>query len=329
MENLDILSKQYELNFLKLDDIYQTQSDKVNIDIFEMTLNIGTNGIITESESDVICESIISNFAKKTVDVIGKIIQMLVDFFKQIKNKIHYLFLTKEEKMQLQNVMNDPNVLNSKEKIEIFDDEKNKKMLNEYVKEMAKLEREVLNLQINMSHASAKKSSLYTIQYNKLIKKIDDINEKYDKKFLDNNDATIKLALKDAIRFTDKQLDKIKIDFDEVEKGSTEILKQFKKDANNCDVPIKLNLLQKISNSVGTRIRKHYEKSIAGYSKNKHHVLKLAAKILVFIGGGIAVSKGAEKLRNRVMLNPMIQAQINQFCASHDIDPSFPDIEDN
>ena len=52
-------------------------------------------------------------------------------------------------------------------------------------------------------------------------------NRKYDK-IVKSNAEVVELALNDAIRFSDKDLDSIGLDLDEIKKGSDRVLAKFK-----------------------------------------------------------------------------------------------------
>ena len=118
-------------------------------------------------------------------------------------------------------------------------------MLDDYIKQMVSLERKLMNIKDGaLLNVPGSSNNLHVIEANEILHEIDKLNQKYDSEFLSKNDKVIKLAAKDAIRFNEKQLQQVKVDYDAVEKGSKEVLAMFKKDAKGCDVPVKLNGIQ-------------------------------------------------------------------------------------
>ena len=56
------------------------------------------------------------------------------------------------------------------------------------------------------------------VEYMEIETKMDKLNDKSDEAFLEKNEKIIKMAAKDAIRFSKKQLDNVKVDYDALEK---------------------------------------------------------------------------------------------------------------
>jgi hypothetical protein len=109
------------------------------------------------------------------------------------------------------------------------------------------------------------------------------LEAKYDSKFISEHQQVIELASKDAIRFSEKQLKDVELDFDAIMKNSKKVLKQFKTDANGCKEPVKLNILQKMIRALATKIRQ------VTIATGKRHDKNLAA-VLALVGTSLAVA---------------------------------------
>lgn len=253
-----------------------------------------------ESTVSAVYENKIGDAASKVSSAIGKIMDVIAEFVKKLKDKIVNAFKNNETKEKLQavkeTIKRDKKI--SKKLIDMYVDEENRKRLDDYIKQMAKLERELMNIKVGaLVGRPGTKNDLHVIEASEILHKMDELNHKYDSEFLNKNDKIIRMAAEDAIRFSEKQLDNIKVDYDAVEKGSKEILKAFKKDADGCDVPVKLNSIQKMSNAIGTRVRQF----LNGHTKFMHSNLK---SILTGVAIGIAVKKGADVAVNNVKASP-------------------------
>ena len=228
-----------------------------------------------------------SNILDKAKDTIRKIIDAIKNFFSNAIKTISDIFTKKDAEKKLEEL--EKADIPASQKVTIVSSDKDKELLNNYIKEMVKIERELMAIKGTIKgNMIIGDKDLAMLEYQKVSKKIDDLNAEYDKKFLKDNQETIELAAKDAIRFSKKQLNNIKVDFKALEDEHTKILKEFEKDADGCDVPIKHNILVKMANSLGTRMRK-VEASLVKCRK----INVLAALAISFAAG--AVVKAAEK----------------------------------
>ena len=174
--------------------------------------------------------------------------------------------------------------------------------LNKYIQEMVKIERELLNLKASESLIGYQgNQTAINIEIAKIMRKAEKLQDKFDEELLDKNKKVINMALIDAIRFSDKQLENVKVDAEALKSGSKKILKEFQKDANGCDVPAKQNAIRKLGNMVGTMTRKYYNKktSVAG-TTIKTVIGIIGVKILASVAKGYIQTKTNE-LANSVM----------------------------
>lgn len=256
-------------------DIFQTNFDK-----FMISLKIMNNdkkiGLITESDNFVIYESKIKSIVDKLKELISSLIEKIKEFCTKSKNGIAKLF--SDKKNDIDELVSNKNIPN--EKVEIYDIKTKQDLLNTYINKMINLERKLMNIKVS-NKVKLENDANSIIEYNDIIREIDKLNDEFDKSFLDENKDIIKMASKDAIRFSEKELKNVKVDFNELEKGSTEILSKFKEDANGCDIPIKANILQKMVNSVSTRVRKVVYKSTSYKHLNLKTILALSAALFV------------------------------------------------
>lgn len=261
MDIFECYNAECSLSLEKLNHIWETCYDS----FFIQCEDIRMSSVVEESVKEFMYEAEASNIGKKVVEVIQKIIETIQDFCSKVKSAIVDKFTSKEAKDNLtkleESIKNDPEKGNKK--VKIYDDAKAQAKLNTYIQEMAKLERKLMNIKIqatdNFKLGNNKDASL-VISANQIMREMDKLNEKYDKDLLDANEEVIEMALKDAIRFSDKQLSNVKVDYDAVQKKSEQILAEFKKDANGCNVPVKYNTIQKMANAIGTRVRKFVQK---------------------------------------------------------------------
>ena len=239
-----------------------------------------TNGVYTEAS--------LKEFGEKVAATIDKIIKAIGDFFASAISSISSAFTKSNAKEKLEEL--EKADLSKAEKVTIHSAEKEKEALNKYIQEMLKLERDVIVARGNIYATNSDgERALSMAELDKISKKIDELNASYDKEFLDVNKDTIQLAAKDAVRFSKKALDNVKVDFEEVEKNHKKILKEFKKNAEGVDVPVKHNLIMKIINSVATRMRK-VESMVVSYRK-KNLFATLAISAATAIGTKVVKDK--------------------------------------
>ena len=239
--------------------------------ILEKECDIEMMKIIQDYHTSVFGYEFVSEGVKDVVDkvkeTIQKVLDAIVEFAKNIKKKLVELFTEKDVEKKLDQIDEYSNRYGNK-KVTVMSTDRMKKKLNEYINEYLKLEREIIKIRYNMKHEKTPgAAALAKAEYDKISKKIDELNAKFDKEFLDENQDTIELAVKDAVRFSKKQLQDVKVDFEALESGSKKILQQFKKDADGVESPVEANLFTKLANSVGTLYRKMEIKS-GNYKKH-------------------------------------------------------------
>lgn len=299
MDFIDIYSKECEINLLKSSHYFESCYDIFIIKAKELEINKNLYNLVTESEESFILEASIQGLVDKVVKTIESIINAISFMITKIVDKItgkEYKKKIEELEKKIDEINDKVEIDNiNKKKIDIHDDKKCKEELNKYIREMTKLERKLMTMRFdNMINPTMTDGKLI-VECNLLIKEIDDLNDKYDKSFLEENKDIIEMASKDAIRFSKKQLDNVKVDYEAIEKGSKEVLMQFKKDADGCEIPIKLNILQKISNSIATRVRRVVNR----VSSYRHRNLSAVLGIGALIAGITLISKN-EKAKEKV-----------------------------
>ena len=303
-----------DIRLNKIDHVYKSFYESFNIRIQELNVNKMFSEFVTESTYDVVYEKSLSDLVSTVVKAIEQFISNIVDFIKLSKDKIVFLFTDKKNKEKLDNLEKVIDEVEIDKTVEIdTSEEDEKKMLDEYIREMSKLERELMGLKLENKTNPLYKSNQYMVEYMEIEKKMDKLNDKFDKAFLEKNEKIIKMAAKDAIRFSKKQLDNVKVDYDALEKKSSDILKEFKKDANGCEVPVKLNMLQKMSRSIATRTRK----SVQRMTSRKHG--NIAAVIAITVGAVTIkhVARNPEVLKKVAeggkKINDALDAKIQQL----------------
>lgn len=262
----------------KLNHIWESSYDT----FFIQCEDIHNSSVVEENVKELMFEASVSDVGKKVVEVIQKIIDTIKDFCSKVKEAIIDRFTSKEAKDKLKEVEDaiQKNPEKGKEKVKVYDDVKAKAKLDTYIQEMAKLERKLMNIKIQATDnfkMGNKKDAALVISANQILREMDILNSKYDKDLLDINEEVIEMALKDAIRFSDKQLSNVRVDYDAVEKKSEQVLAEFKKDANGCDVPVKYNAIQKMANAIGTRARKFIQRRTEIRKKNMALIFGTAA----------------------------------------------------
>lgn len=278
MDIFETANLEFELQMQKLDHIWESAMDTFGVQKEEFRIS----PVVEEDMKDLLYNEAASDLGKKVVAVIQKIIDTIKEFCSKMRDMIVEKFSSKEAKEKLKQVEDaiskDPKKAN--EKVKVADDKKAQAALNEYIKQMAILERKLMNIKLQATKgfkASNKNDAALIISANQILHDMDKLNEKYDKALLDENEELIEMALKDAIRFSDKQLQNVKVDYAAVEKESERVLAEFKKDAQGCDEPVKYNAIQKMANALGTRVRKFIQKKTAVRKKNLGIIFGTAA----------------------------------------------------
>lgn len=290
-------NKKFDLAVLEANHFFETAYDLFLAN--QMNASIVLEG--TEMETYMEAESKKVKAASESFfNKIGKAIEEFID---EIKKKFFEADSTKKLNDAKEAVKK-----NSKKaeaiKVDAESFEMNADDLNKYIQEMVKIERELLNLKASESLIGYQgNQTAINIEIAKIMRKAEKLQDKFDEELLDKNKKVINMALTDAIRFSDKQLENVKVDAEALKSGSKKILKEFQKDANGCDVPAKQNAIRKLGNMVGTMTRKYYNKktSVAG-TTIKTVVGIIGVKILASVAKGYIQTKTNE-LANSVMNN--------------------------
>ena len=237
-------------------------------------------------QNDIMYEAGLSDVVNTVIKAIESIIKAIIDFCTKAVNKVKSLFTTEKKDKLDELVENIDKIENPSEKISIYQSEKMQKAFNVYVKQMLILERKFMSLKVSTSLSkNPMANNTFIVESHKILKEMEELDKKFDIILNDDTKAIVEMAKKDAVRFAEKDLTNVKVDFDAVEKGSKEILQKFKTDANGCEVPEKLNILQKMSNKIATAGRKTTAKMTTYKHKTLFNVLKGA---ILIAGVGIA-----------------------------------------
>jgi hypothetical protein len=256
MDALQIYEKECNVSLLKINNLMESVYDTFLIEAKELEMNTSIYHLISESDAEIVYEAQVSDLSKKVVNAITAIMKQIEEYIDKVKREIIENFSEKEKKEKLKVIKENIDKLDSKEKVEIEDDAAKRKLLDEYLRDMLKLERKLVNLKVSYKMRVIRQDGIFIIEANKITDEMNKLNAKFDEDFLNDNKDIIQMASKDAVRFSEKQLDNIRVDYNALEKGSDEILQQFKKDANGCEIPEHLNIIQRMSNSVATRVRR-------------------------------------------------------------------------
>lgn len=311
---LDQIAMESEYNSMRLNHFMQC-----NIDSFAFeSANIGLDadsGVITEHDASILYENAFTDIVDKLMAFIQKIIDNIAKFFNELKIRI---FGSEKEKEKLKKLKEAAKAAQSKgikgnavtKKVKIYKIKRNKKALDAYIKEMSKLERRMLNLKYQAAQDSTKVSDIpiigkkiaadnttasTMIEYNELLKAIDECNRKYDR-IVKSNAEVVELALNDAIRFSDKDLDSIGLDLDEIKKGSDKVLAKFKSDAKGVKTKQQANLIQKAVQSIETRVRKNMKDGAEFQTRNSSALYTFfTAAGIIALGAGIVKITGKDK----------------------------------
>lgn len=290
MNSFDTIFMEADISDLKLNHIWESAYDSFNIHVAE----IFNSPVVEESIKEIMYAESVSDLAKKVGEAIQKIIDTIVELCSKLKKAVAEKLFSKKTEDTLNDIKESlkQNPQAAKTQVEISDDEKRKEMLNKYIQEMAKLERRLLVLKVrdtdvsklvNVASTGSSKLNTTSIAFEaaKIAQEMEKLNEQYDKGVLEANEKIIKMALGDAIRFNEKQLNNIKVDYDAIEKNAKTVLKEFKKDAEGCDVPVKYNIIQKMCNSIGYRVREELNKKTKIAHINLKTIIGAAAAFMV------------------------------------------------
>ena len=311
MNIFNTLDLEYDIEFAKINHVFESTYDMTMIKLKELEMNCVHSDIITESDAGYVYEGAVKNLLISAKEFIEKIIAKLKEFFTGSKKEMDEEEVAKAKKMA-EEIIKNPDAIKD-DKIEVYDHENDKKELDKYIREMLKLERKVMNLKVSSKLKANNKSDevLILMEFQQLLREIDKLNDEYDSSLLTENDNIIKKAKVDAIRFSQKQLDKIKIDYDAVEKNSDKVLQLFKKDIDGCEIPEQLNLLQKLSNSIATRVRK-YSLRISTY---RHKSLSTIIALGAMAGLGTVVAYDMKNPDG--VVNKQLKKIVNKQAQQH------------
>lgn len=299
-----------DITLQKLNHFAESAFDSFFIESTEIN---NFNGLDDKTKEAMYSEAV-ADIGKKIVETIEKIIKAIKDFIGKAKDTVVNAFSNKDTSDKLDKaeavIKADPS--KGKEKVKINDpkdEERDRARLDKYIKEMALLERDLLLLKTRVSTDELKlDASQASIYAQEIFEKMRRLNDRYDHDFLDENSELIEMALADAIRFSRKQLENVKVDYNAVEANSEKVLAEFKKDADGCDVPVIYNGIQKMANSIGTRVRKFISKHTA--FKRKSVGIVVAAAAALGIGKAVynyvpgakeKVNKAADKAIKKVI----------------------------
>ena len=236
-----------------------------------------------EYEDEYLMEADNDSFFAKVGQVVIDMANKCVEFITNAKDNVVGLFKKKENAAALKALKDNKDKIDPTKRIKIIKG-KEAETLNEYVKELLVLERQLLLTKISPDiNVIPGRSSNRTIEAMEILQKMKSLEDKYDSKFISEHQQVIELASKDAIRFSEKQLKDVELDFDAIMKNSKKVLRQFKTDANGCKEPVKLNILQKMIRALATKIRQ------VTIATGKRHDKNLAA-VLALVGTSLAVA---------------------------------------
>lgn len=284
---MDELIRMYELtNEIQIDRIFNESENEYN----EFMVSIEYNRLISESVEDMetVMEAKENSIVDRIITAISEIIDACIKFIMEVKDSIMGIFKDKENAKKLKTIRDNRDKIDPNKKVKI-NKHNDAAVLNEYVKELIVLERQLLliksspEVKLPQTPISSKGSNR-TIEAMEILNKLKSLDEKYDKKLIDDNSDIIEMASKDAIRFSEKQLENVELDFDAILNNSKKVLKEFKTDAKGCKEPVKLNILQRMIRSLATKIRKATLSTSRRHNKNFMAVLGLIGSSTLALG---------------------------------------------
>lgn len=304
---LDILFTESECIAMENDHMMKSYIDAFHVEAAELYMEAASH-IISDHETSILYENACSDLVSKLSGFIQKVIDNVSLFFRNLKIKI---FGSKEDKEKLAKIkaaVKSAKKLpeSARKQIKVYRTKKNKKALDAYIKEMAQLERRLMRLKVEANNdasyglqmlpivgafvPSKDNTSSIMLEYNDIKDAMDKCNAKYEK-LIEQNAEVVNLALEDAIRFSDKELKDIELDVDAVKADSDKVLAKFKEDAKGVKVKEQANLLQRMTSSIETHVRK-YMRDCGGYHQKNTAALLAIAKIT----GITLTSLGASEL---------------------------------
>lgn len=304
---LDILFTESECIAMENDHMMQSYIDAFHVEATELYMEAASH-IISDHETSILYENACSNLISKLSGFIQKVIDNVSLFFRNLKIKIFGSKEEKEKLAQIKAAVKSAKKLpeSARKQIKVYRTKKNKKALDAYIKEMAQLERRLMRLKVEANNDSGyglqmlpvvgafvpdkDNTSSIILEYNDIKDAMDKCNAKYEK-LIEQNAEVVNLALEDAIRFSDKELKDIELDMDAIKADSDKVLAKFKEDAKGVKVKEQANLLQRMTSSIETHVRK-YMRDCGGYHQKNTAALLAIAKIT----GITLTSLGASEL---------------------------------
>lgn len=304
---LDILFTESECIAMENDHMMQSYIDAFHVEAAELYMEAASH-IISDHETSILYENACSDLVSKLSGFIQKVIDNVSLFFRNLKIKIFGSKEEKEKLAQIKEAVKSAKKLpeSARKQIKVYRTKKNKKALDAYIKEMAQLERRLMRLKVEANNdasyglqmlpivgafvPSKDNTSSIMLEYNDIKDAMDKCNAKYEK-LIEQNAEVVNLALEDAIRFSDKELKDIELDMDAIKADSDKVLAKFKEDAKGVKVKEQANLLQRMTSSIETHVRK-YMRDCGGYHQKNTAALLAIAKIT----GITLTSLGASEL---------------------------------
>lgn len=274
--------------------------------------------ILTEEHSD----GIVTKILKATKDLLNKLIDGIVEFFRLCREKISGLFKKKHNKTEdavIKELKADFKtkeiyVKKKKIKVTVFKNEQTRKLLDDYIREVIKLEREVLQLSKGEKlDGGLVGTRYYEHKLNLIEAKYERLTTKYAELINNTDEKIVELAIADAIRFSEDQLKTVRINYDAMEKGSRKVLQEFVKDADGAEYPLQLNILQKFGRGISTMIRE------SGTITTK--TVKASLTAITLITGALLVAPVAV-VKGQMSKNPKVRAVATGIGAPFGIVPN-------
>lgn len=327
---LDILFTESECIAMENDHMMQSYIDAFHVEATELYMEAASH-IISDHETSILYENACSDLISKLSGFIQKVIDNVSLFFRNLKIKIFGSKEEKEKLAQIKEAVKSAKKLpeSARKQIKVYRTKKNKKALDAYIKEMAQLERRLMRLKVEANNDPGDGLSMLPVvggfvvdrdntasimvEYNDIKEAMDKCNSKYEK-LIEQNAEVVELALADAIRFSDKDLKDIELDMDAIKADSDKVLAKFKEDAKGVKVKEQANLLQRMTSSIETHVRK-YMRDSAGYHQKNTTALLAISKIvgITFTSLGASEALKAMTLGKVDIAGSVANAAVNTY----------------
>ena len=220
-------------------------------------------------------EGTLSSIAEGLVKLINKAIESISKLITSLVDKIKSVF-NKKESDKIDFAINNF-VEVDKKKAKMYSSEELQKRFDTYIREMLKIERKLMIMSIDVG--SNKPNGKYIIEVNRLMKEMDKLDAEFSEFVSSDNKHIIEMAKKDALRFSKKELDNVRINYDNMAKGSKEILEKFKTDANGVQVPEQRKAFQSLINRVSNKTRMAVNKASTYHHRNLTTAIALSVAV--------------------------------------------------